>query len=91
MYVQHACYLQDYCRPVQAGDLQLLLPQHDTLSQDTAFFMPPLGFNPTQDEAPETEDGHDAATPTDLGQDQAAVQTVNPHSTHTTVLKFGNL
>lgn len=80
--VQQACYLQDYCRTVQPGDLQLLLPQHESLAEDNSFFMPPLGFNPTQDEAPETDDGHDTATPADPGHDPVSVQTVNPHYRH---------
>jgi hypothetical protein len=70
--VPSLCYLQEYCRPVQACDLQLLLPQHESLAKDTAFYMPPLGFNPTHDEAPETDDGHDA----DLTQATASVPTV---------------
>lgn len=72
----HLCYLQDYCRPVQPCDLQLLLPQHESLAEDTSFFMPPLGFNPTQDEAPETDDGHDTSTPADPTLDPASVPTV---------------
>lgn len=51
--------VQDYCRPVEGADIQLLLPQHRSFAEDPSFSMPPLGFNPTRDEHLESDEAHE--------------------------------
>lgn len=57
-FVRLLAFVQDYCRAVQPADIQLLLPQFTSLSEDPAFTLPALGCNPTHS-GQDDEDGRD--------------------------------